>query len=158
MGLDREAPKAKAEYYNPIAFAHRANYDLDAAWGKGFVWVAPKASPHLSWDFPYRLHGIVLHEVGHVLGCEHVRGTILTEDIANLIRTASTSPEHVKALLTTIDGEAELKLRMNDLFDYKGKISRWGIEETEKTFKLFVGRAPVGKVLAHHGKLFLRGP
>lgn len=143
-----EVEKAKTGYYHPIAFAERTSYEVNQGWGKGFIWIAGNL-PEIDWSAPSKLLGILLHEFGHVYGCDHVAGTIMTADIRRLIMNAPVDPVRAKRVIGHIDAEKELVLNPWGSFAYDGKIStRATNEEQAETFKLLTGRDPVGSMSA----------
>lgn len=107
-GTNQEIEKIKTLYDDPSGFAHRSSYDQEKGWGKGFVWIAPSKSIEQgrgfpNWNSPYTLHGILLHEIGHLYGCQHIEGTIMSAKISDFIRWAQQYPQFAYANMTTID-------------------------------------------------------
>lgn len=89
---------AKGQFYNPTAFVHREKFDRDIPRGKGFVWVAKQASiraapPFPDWRRGGRLLAVLLHELGHVYGSDHVPGTIMAAEISELLDSAWSETE-----------------------------------------------------------------
>jgi Matrixin len=101
-----------AQYYKPTAFAQRSSYDSKKGWGKGYIWVASaKSSTGFDWSRKFPLHGILLHELGHVFGCEHVENTIMSPKITDLIDHAIQGFESApQSTMYHIDGRSELIL------------------------------------------------
>ena len=104
-------------YHRPAAFAHRVYYDQNS-WGNGYVWVAdqyglsnldPDPSyqyPLYKWSYSKTLVGILLHEIGHILGINgHVTDTIMdSEKLYDLV----TNSYYDDKRLTSIDWGREL--------------------------------------------------
>jgi hypothetical protein len=94
---------ARALYDNPAGFAHLENYDESTGTGKGFIWI--DRSPEILFHPRHRL-ALMIHEMGHAFGLDHVPGTIMDENISGLLqeayltRTPLTPPGPV-----TTDGE-----------------------------------------------------
>jgi hypothetical protein len=87
---DSEVTHYKEGFNDPVAFATRIAYEPLTGWGKGFIWVnGASRLEHegldLDWKRPGALRGILLHELGHVFGCDHVPGTIMQPDLADLL-------------------------------------------------------------------------
>jgi hypothetical protein len=88
LGVSNERVEtARTAYFNPGFFVQRESYDLQKGWGKGFVWVAPEKQVQFRefgkhWT-PDLLRTALTHELGHVLGCAHIEGTIMRENIAD---------------------------------------------------------------------------
>jgi hypothetical protein len=146
-----EVESAKTQFDNPIAFAQRTEYDLNAGWGKGFIWIAPsKAVGDYRapvWGFESALKGILLHEVGHVLGCEHVRGTIMDENIADIVNDVYDRQAIAPYRLTSIDRDKELLLCNLCDINFNGRLDAYeDLSQERKTFELFMGREPVGVI------------
>ncbi len=80
------------EFQNPIAIAIRETYDSRAGRGKGFIWLRlPYRTTEvlgghfvhvLDWTKPDTLEGAFTHELGHLLGCGHLPGTVMSESFA----------------------------------------------------------------------------
>lgn len=111
-----EVEAAKKQYFMPVGFAQKTSYDNNTGWGKGFIWMAAKGTigsgtfPDWHWD---SFRGVLLHELGHVIGCEHVGGTVMREDILKYIKktTVSWSPVSTQMIRTTsVDQERVLAI------------------------------------------------
>lgn len=153
-GTNEEIEKAKFNYENPVGFAHRTSYDIKKGWGKGFVWIAPTKSVlpkenFPNWSTPHLLYGILLHELGHVYGCGHVEGTIMSERIAELMKMGQGSPKLGTRFLTEVDSYRTLfpmgQSITKGMFGDPSKES-----ETPSLYETLVGKKPVGKVTAEH--------
>lgn len=53
-------------------------------WGKGQIWVASNdyyTRGYPNWDNLKRLQATLLHEIGHVFGADHIKGTVMEKKI-----------------------------------------------------------------------------
>src|SRR5688572_20614482 len=81
-----EVEKYIVSYNNPAAFSERTDYKIWKKRGKGFIWLAasgkvfPGKFP--KWAKPGHLEAMLTHELSHVLGCAHVKGTIMTSELS----------------------------------------------------------------------------
>lgn len=85
-----EVKEARQGPYNPTAFTYRASFDRSRPWGTGFIWVAKQGAIRAGfpdWRLEGRLHAVLMHEIGHVYGNEHVPGTIMTAEISELLQS-----------------------------------------------------------------------
>lgn len=84
LGVDSEEVKRAPEYHefsNPdysVSFQHLSEYDIAKGFGKGFVWFSGRCS---NWNREFELRAGILHHLGHILGNDHVPGTIMQESI-----------------------------------------------------------------------------
>ena len=99
LGSDNARVKDyRKNYESPVAFAGQTAYDPVQGWGKGFVWLAPAGSIDPVQQFPNwhlslaTFNAVILHEVGHVLGCGHVSGTIMDENLSALLQHLIAAP------------------------------------------------------------------
>jgi hypothetical protein len=130
-------------YNDPVAFAYRTEYDMKNSWGKGFIWVTnPKIfklgrwpnSPFdflMDWNRPFALRGILLHELGHVFGIEHVEGTIMTENILEFIAAHSLNADVqpgglADTPLYQIDDRSEILTCSHQYSDCNGDFEYYG--------------------------------
>lgn len=69
-----------------VGFALRTAYDESSGMGRGFIWLAPDrgasaySGPKSTADFwsqPDLFQSVIAHEIGHVLGFQHVKKTIM---------------------------------------------------------------------------------
>lgn len=168
--LDAESTSHLKDLRTPVALAVRTAYDPKTRWGKGFVWLASQGSlgesmspkseqgsvqtkPLPDWSGSYSIEGILLHEVGHIFGNEHIPGTIMQEYI---VHSAQWLPEvDRQRYLTQIDWYFELvpsatscNAPVKGTLGFKGLDPFTGTpyDTTQDNFKLLTGRAPVGKV------------
>jgi hypothetical protein len=145
-----EVEAQKARLLKPMAFAQRETYDAKAGWGRGFIWIAPEGSVEPSSGFPRwaesgLLAKIVLHELGHVYGCPHVRGTIMDEYLSRDLLEK-------RKVATQIDQRNQVAFcwRCTDTI-YRGRLgyANGGVEDSERAvFQAFLGRQAVGSVTA----------
>jgi hypothetical protein len=149
-----EIEKAKARFSSPVAFAHRIAYDLDQGWGSGFIWIARNGGVSTrfpDWSRPSRLKGMILHEIGHVLGNSHLAGTIMDERLADMLSWPQDLVYgwNLEDRFSHIDGP-QILMRCKDCsMKFSGTISHDpSSTEAKQTFKRFVGRAPQGRIVA----------
>lgn len=78
--------KDMTRYYRPMAFSSRTKAIKEDKWTKGYVWVqvGDKIPDFKGWSAS-SLKRILLHEVGHIYGNDHVSETIMRKDIAHAI-------------------------------------------------------------------------
>ncbi len=165
---DKLVAQLKSKYHLPTAFAERVEYDAEAGMGRGVIWVAqtksvyPRASEgYPDWTKPYTLNGILLHEVGHVLGLPHVPGTIMEDDLMSTIQYMDSNflNKRGRYALTHIDDVRFLFLRTDQVLECDGHIyTDWALGENGKKvdnhpktielFKQLMGRLPQGPVKA----------
>jgi len=144
--------RAMVHYDNPIAMAQKTDYKTETGWGKGFVWAInsqerdPKQK-YPNWSNETSRYVMILHELGHVFGCDHIDGTVMQSGLAGYIRTQPTS------LNKSIDWEMNVVDCFNCTFRggfYQKTSPRfygWHSPDNGKaTFKRFVGRDPIGDV------------
>lgn len=162
-----EVIKSKKKFEKPYAFAIRESYDLAAGMGKGFIWFAapgsvfPKAGDtgFPNWTKPYTLHGMMLHELGHVLGVGHIEGTIMRESMMSWMQMMDINEPWAQsrghAALTNVDDMKILFFHTDSEFDIAGRFTyNKESKQTKETFRTFMGRDPVGdvKVNFQHGE------
>lgn len=149
--MNENIARARLQHGSPVALVDRESYDLSAGWGKGLIWVASTGSiiptkNFPNWAAPLRLQAVITHELGHVLGCDHVSGTIMQENLADLL-TDNINPEYQQTRLSHIDGD---KLFYPVYPEYDGVIGvPYEEGSPEETFRLFMDRKPIGKTRAH---------
>jgi hypothetical protein len=145
------AQAAKA-FVRPVSFAHKGHYDWRHGWSKGFLWFSmPKTySPEFpDWSVADQLQGMMLHELGHVFGCDHVDGTIMSESIV-VVAMATSDPSTAAGahlMLTSIDQSRELVLS-DRLVSYSGFLPVDGTADGRQSYAWLVGRPLVGSVTA----------
>lgn len=80
--------KARMQHVAPVGLAIQESFEAQKAWGKGFIWIARSQEKGAAqWNRGGNLRAILLHEIGHTLGINHVEGTIMTEHIQDLIHS-----------------------------------------------------------------------
>lgn len=143
---DEKIKKIKKGYSRPQAIAHRLSYDLQTGWGKGIIWLNSKNKDFYSsidWSRHHNLHAILLHEVGHVLGNSHQKGTIMTSKIAEIIYM-----EYIKEAGLMIDHSMQIVPdKFDRKFEFEGLVD-WFDGEAKETFRLLTGHEPKGGIHA----------
>jgi hypothetical protein len=150
---------------NHLGVAFRTSYDVREGWGQGFIWIAPQGSIPTSersweadpifpnWNAPHTLSAILMHELGHVFGTEHIDQTIMSEYLGNLILRHKLYSD----LLVSIDGYKHLYGQLNG--SISGQLGLPAVaakmgwpacdDQVARNFTLLTGRAPVGQVRAN---------
>ena len=159
LGVNNPVIESEKKIYdNPVGFSKRVGSPLETGMARGFIWIRPTLQSTLDWNWPNALNGILLHEFGHVLGNEHVEGTIMGRDMKDKIWSiVSYIPEERRMApqrLTQIDDEKQLT--MESTFSVEGAVGQGEYNATaEEVFLRFVGRKPIGKIktrLVAHGE------
>lgn len=135
----------RARFHSPTAFSQVLERDADSGWAKGFIWIAEAgsiASGAPNWTLPHRLHGILLHELGHVLGNGHVRGTIMDGALGSEVLDVSVSAAVAKLQFARIDSRRELLLCRGCGFRFE----KASVGVSYLDFKALAGRAAVGGI------------
>lgn len=148
-----EILKEKAKYQNPFSFAKRTAYDVKTGRGKGYIWVNGEPAAPVRWSTFGSLRGVLLHEIGHILGCEHVEGTIMTSRLRDFLmkNTGVIKGENdyegasTRVALTAINFTKEL------FFNATDGIAIWGFRGPataveKEVFRNLIGREPEGPV------------
>jgi hypothetical protein len=146
---NKKTKRAKKLFENPTAFAIREAYDSSKGWGKGFIWVSPpfRVYPDArfpDWSRPERLHGTLLHEIGHVLGFGHSPGTIMEEDLTPWMQFDAESTR-AREVLTHIDDRKELYICERCGFRFIGNLGGDSAQEAV-LFHSISGREPIGEI------------
>jgi hypothetical protein len=144
-----EVEKEKKAFHNPTAFAARTFYDPKKHWGRGLIWLAstktvdpgPGLAPIPDWSLPKALLGMILHEVGHVLGCGHVQGTVMMSGISQYVH----SPYFQQAGVT-IDLDRELAYCGYCTYEMEAKVYT-AYAGVPALLKRLLGKAPNGDVM-----------
>jgi hypothetical protein len=140
-----EVALARSKYINPIGMAERTNFDKLDGFAKGFIWID---KPELnSWEKPttenlkLRAFGVLLHELGHVFGCNHVAGTIMDENIS----LYATPNGDFRRKMRSIDYNRQLIPCMTCWAEYPGeRSSPTASGVSPEVFEIFTGRIPIG--------------
>lgn len=143
---DARVKKAAEAYDNPTAFPYRDSFDNKTMWGKGFIWMAKEGSIKSSPKFPAwnsdQLLTILLHEVGHVLGSEHMNSTVMDARISEIMLN-SLDPRSGSRPISEIDGQWELIQCAK--CSYTKKLNVFGSSE-EAIFQSLAGRKQIGDI------------
>ncbi len=121
--LGTETPlskEAKKKFVNPAAYAELTSYDKQASKGRGFIWIDSERA----WSQP-RLLAIFLHEIGHLLGCSHVPGTIMDAAIEEIL--FHTPIDQYAAFYDKIDWNRELVVCRGCAKKWSWQAERYGI-------------------------------
>lgn len=154
---------------HPMAFTAETDVNYVDGWRKGYIWISSagshpiKSQPHRffpDWTDPDQLHAILLHEIGHVFGCDHIEGTIMAENIVQRIASATDSeslftqrsPEN-RSLLRQINQQRMVLFPLDIDFSIPGQLGDGynSIERTQAAVEIFtvlMDRAPSGAIEA----------
>jgi hypothetical protein len=147
-----EVEREKLLYEDPIALAHRTSYDPATGWGRGFIWFSAggEVAPPLGWKARDAFFGVLLHEVGHVLGNGHVPGTIMAADLFQRILFFAGEPTLYAGLLNRIDHASELRPAIRQAAEYVSVETAEGSGQSSvaASFQLLAKRPPVGPLKA----------
>lgn len=121
-----EVLRYRQQFTNPTGFAQRTHYDRAARWGRGLIWIAkhlslggPQERAYPDWRHAGNLSAILLHEIGHALGNDHVSGTILDANIGDRIKAL---PQWSSGA-AQIDTDRELVFDRSQPLRYEGKLT-----------------------------------
>lgn len=155
--LGTKLPKGEASDQH-VGLAVKKAYDKKAGWGQGYVWIAAEGSvpaegedgPYPNWQEVDSLKAVLLHEIGHVYGVDHVEGTIMRANASQY--GFGVDP---RELPIEIDGDRLLIMPPNGIVGNLGvpesNLEDAGVFEggdIEQNFELLTGLKPVGKVSA----------
>lgn len=146
----------RVKFRNPTAFAYRESYDLHTLRGKGFIWIAANGDVGTSfpnWDLEMSLYGVILHELGHVFGCDHFEGTIMTAHLHDWMVATPDRLARRKDFLSKIGLENRVTFSSSKFVKLDGRISS-DPTEAAKVFQDFFGRAARGAVKVNFSALF----
>jgi hypothetical protein len=164
-----EVEEAMKKHTHPVAFANRTEWDIKKGWGKGFIWIAPQGAlgrdqagrNFPDWSLKYNLTGILMHELGHVYGVDHIPQTIMDGNIAEFLQGSDTER---KDHLASIDSYRDLSICLWCPFSKTGSV---GLSLSQlpgnnpyafaPNFALLAGRPAVGPVLARVEGTFTDG-
>ena len=172
-----EVEAARKSFRNPLALAQQTSLDKETARSKGFIWLTPQGSltkvareretrPSKEifpdWRKDYQLHAILLHEIGHVFGADHIGGTIMSKWIAHLMTSANAETyfhklgtdylyhiNHQRMVLAPVTNSYEFPGRLgNNLFPPEVRSPHSGDTKGEDVFELLLGRKAKGAIKA----------
>lgn len=154
--IDRDI--RQMNFDNPLAYARRESYDLLEGWSKGYIWIATSRFN----ESPY-LNALILHELGHVFGCSHLDGTIMTNGLTWEFSYAISYPVTGKRILTSIDHWRELVSAEGiSPYSYEMWLTEFmpgeNDENEAKNFEFLTGRPPVGKISSTYTVDFKENP
>lgn len=75
----------KKQYTNPSGFAELLSFDEEKGWGQGIIWIKAFSGESRTFTPEFELASLLLHELGHTLGCGHVEGTIMSADLVSTL-------------------------------------------------------------------------
>ncbi|MGZ3693348.1 MAG: hypothetical protein ACXWQO_04030 [Bdellovibrionota bacterium] len=119
-GADLEIELSADAQADVLSGSELLEQDLARGWGKGRIWLNEKVL-----EQPGSLETQLLHQLGHILGNDHVGGTVMTESIANM---AAILPVRLE-----IDGSRELYLCRSCAVSWKGTGDKTYQEEKNQT-------------------------
>ncbi|MES2964455.1 MAG: hypothetical protein V4760_11220 [Bdellovibrionota bacterium] len=143
----KEVQDALGHFNRPVAIAYRTAFDVEAGTSKGFIWVASQgslstgAALYPDWSQRYNLTGILMHELGHVYGVDHVALTIMDMRIADFL---SLPDSERKERLSGVDSYRDLYICLECPLSKAGELGF----DSPVNFTNLLGQAPVGPVLA----------
>ncbi len=139
-----------------FAKAELGAYDENRKFGTGTIWVRDELSlpRFISWKAENNLLAVLIHEVGHTIGVEHITGTIMDEALSEWIRDANS--QKTPKLIEEIDVRYELvpsresspfdricqKKSYAGLYDYSADTPPGGFNSA---ISKIIGRVPAGK-------------
>jgi hypothetical protein len=148
--LTPEVQKHISEYYNPTAFAIRESYDAMKGWGKGFIWfrrVIDDRNQEPIWKKEFRLHAMLLHEIGHILGVDHIEDTIMDKTMGEIVWWSSLTGEKAKNYFTSIDNQREVYVCQGCEYTFESSEDDEAMQNSfKKGFERLVGKKPSGSV------------
>lgn len=136
----------------PVAFAAMTSFDFHRNWGKGYVWISAHGSlgnGYPDWKLADSRDSVLLHEIGHIFGCGHVNGTVMSFDLAGVLSQGRG--------ITSIDYSRELSHCTDCRTTYAAAPRIGSIEVVEKgfgenylpqAFERLIGQPPSGQVTA----------
>jgi hypothetical protein len=139
---DAQVEKAIAQFIEPYAFSEPTAASSQL-WGKGFIYVAtPKEVSSPSWDTGNHLVGVLLHELGHVLGNGHVDSTIMDANIAQYFQYSNPTDS-----LNQIDQARELRTCSYCGETYTGELSLGNTYDANDALNTLMGKVVTSQTL-----------
>jgi hypothetical protein len=133
---DAQVQKALLQYDQPYAFSQPTT-DSSQLWGKGFIYVAtPQEVSSPSWDTGNHLVGVLLHELGHVLGNGHLDNTIMDADLAQQFQLSNSFDT-----LNQIDQMRELRLCIDCGQTYSGQLTLGDLYNADDAINKLAGKS-----------------
>ncbi|MBN8555835.1 MAG: hypothetical protein J0L93_10355 [Deltaproteobacteria bacterium] len=140
---------------NHVAEAVKTKIDLINGVSKGYIRVAAAGSmtvkggmPFPNWMKPNHLFSILLHEIGHVMGCGHVDGTIMDERLVLALRFNN------QERLASIDQRRILFYDNIAPLAYRGSLGNAAIGSdpggSESNYRKLAGREARGDIRAEY--------
>lgn len=131
----------------PVAYVNKTHMATDRSWSRGYIRLVPqgyyeknkKSFP--DWTKEGSLKTMLLHEIGHLLGFEHIPGTIMEAGIADVMLTTD------RPVQNGIDGSQELLPCPSCLKSYSLAVSDSDLKKMEELLKT----SPEGLVLKVKG-------
>jgi len=133
-------------YPLPATFGHRNR--------TGVLWVNSQFEE--MWQYPFRMHGLFLHELGHIYGNGHVAGTVMSELFLVQLFEENLDLDVAKTLNLNIDHQSELVICKSCSYQLEGTLDfRRGFTDQDifdrnvnQRFERLFGHAPDGQVHA----------
>ena len=154
LGVEnKEINDIRNTMFDPYAFVHRSSYDKKQGWGKGMIWLKGyDENQQFFWDKNENLNlkGVLLHELGHIFGNEHLDGTIMAADFGEELY-AFDIPEDsdfawkwLRFHMTNIDWNNEIVQQLTSGKFPEGGMYAPGTRSERESFKFATGKAQVG--------------
>jgi len=151
---NEEIDKIRIKYNNPMAFTHRYYFDQEKGWSKGFIWITGKYAQnteqveHFYWGVNDNFKAILLHEIGHLLGVSHKRGTIMAENLVSFFSPFDLGSDfYFKKYMNKVDWTSIL-YNTSNFFNQNMVGGMWlpGTSHEKNAFYLIMDRPPQGNV------------
>ncbi len=138
---DEQVLAAKSKFTKPYGFVSlSSNSSSHHKWQQGFIYIATPSeiAPAPAWSKGGdHLLGILLHEVGHILGNGHLDGTIMESNLGEWLGYAQSFRQ-----FSHIDGARELRICVACAAKYEGLIADQSAYSAEHGFEALVGKKP----------------